>query len=380
MLRKLVYSLIELKDREVTNGEIAEVCGLSEAMISQFFNEERELAFSHIISICRKFSPEKESQIVEELSDYFVSNDNRMSCRMLMEYASLNRDFSLLEKMINSQSSVDSRENKDWAKLYNIVLEFQKRTSSPEDTVGKLEQYSPKHQETKALHKVMLAAAHYWNGDYKSMHRHATASEKLVEKIKSEYIRECYTARVCEIFSLMYLYVRDDVKKARHYAKNVINSSIVCDKFKTHLYHLLGTSFLFENIDQAVDYFKIYKSELEIQGRFDLAKDVEKRDIFFAKVLWGVDVDVTETDDLLEQNFFLARNGLPLNEVKERDCAFAMCYEGISNQCGKTLMRSTAMFLNTGNKFFSKLPLNELKKHDSLGAMAEALLQNISIA
>lgn len=379
MLRKLVYSLTELNDREVSNGEIAEACGLSEAMISQFFNEERELSFSHIISICRKFNPGKEAEIVGRVSDFYIEQESRMSCRMMMEYASLNRDFKLLEKVIKSQMSADSRENKDWSKLYSIVIQFQKRSIPPEEVVVKLEQYSPKHQETKAMHKIMLSAANYWSGDYKAMNRHALASEKLVEKIKSDYIRECYTARVCEMFALMYLYVRADVKKARHYANNVINSAVICDNFKSHLYHLLGTSFLFEDFGRAVSYFEIYKGSLESQGRFELANEVMKKDIFFAKVLWGVNVEECETDDVLEQNFLRAKEGKPLNATSE-DNPFAVCYEGISKQCGETLMRSAAMFVNSGNKFFSKLPMDELRKHSTFSVIAETLLQNLSIA
>jgi hypothetical protein len=379
MLRKLVHSLVELPEREVKNNEIAAVCGTSESMISQFFGYEKELSFYHYVAIIRNYSPAKEIEIVSNIADEFINLEHRSNCRMVLEYASTTRNFPLLKKMIDSQMTAP-KENKDWAKLYNLLYIFQTRSLSGEELLSKLECYSPKYTETRALTKILYSMVYYWIGEYKSMYRAITQSEKIVESIKNPYIRESFTARVCEVFARMYLYVKNDCKKARYYAKNVINSNYVCDKFKVHLYHLIGTSFVFEDYHKAVENFKIYKEMLLLQKREELAKEVDKKDIFFASVLWGIDLENLKTDDVLEECHLLARRGLPVKEVNETDDPFYLSYKGISENSADTLMRAAVSFINQGNKFFANLPLNELKKIKSHESTAEMLLKTINIA
>lgn len=380
MLRKLVYSLVELPDREVRNTEIAGVCKTSESMISQFFDNEKELSFYHYIAIVRNYAPERENEVANIVADEFINIEHRHNCRMAMEYASTSRNLTLLKKMIDSQLDAP-KENKDWAKLYSILYKFQARLISGEEALILLEDYSPKFPETKALYKIALAMGYYWVGEYKSMYRAITQSEKLVETIKNTYTRESYTARVCEMFARMYLYVKNDPKKARFYAKNVLNSTFMCDNYKVHLYHLLGTSFLFECHKESVNYFEIYKDMLVRQNRLELADEVINKDIYFANVLWGIDVNGTETSDPLEECHQLARQGLqiPVVEGKEED-PFYITYKGIAQKSADTLLKAAVTFINNGNKFFANLPLNELKKFNGYIDTAETLLKTINIA
>jgi hypothetical protein len=380
MLRKIVYSLMELPDREVKNNELSAICGTSESMISKFFSYEKELSFYHYISLIRELSPDKEIELVEKITEEFISEGHRSNCRMVLEYASTTRNFPLLEKMIKSQMEAP-KENKDWARLYSLLIKFQKRSISGEDLLTELECYSPKYPETKALSKILFAMVYYWIGEFRSMYRAVLQSEKIVESIKNPFIRESFTVRVCEIFARMYLYVRNDTKKARYYAKNALNSNIVCDKFKVHLYHLLGTSFLFEDYEEAVLNFKIYKDKLISQGRFDLAEEVEEKDIFFANVLWGINLENLKTSDDLEKCHLHARLGIPLQQLnKNEKDPFYLCYKGISEKDAEMLMKSAVLFINNGNKFFANLPLNELKNYNNFRNTAETLLETINIA
>lgn len=379
MLRKLIHSLVELPEREVKNNEIAAVCGTSESMISQFFGYEKELSFYHYIAIIRNYSPNRELELVDLIAEEFINLEHRNNCRMIMEYASTTRNFTLLKKMIDSQLNAP-KENKDWAKLYSLVLKFQSRSVPADEILIELEEYSPKYLETKALTKILLSMVYYRVGEFKSMQRSICKSEILVESIKNPYIRESFTARVCDVFSRIYLYVKNDPKKARYYANNVINSPIACDKFKVHLYHLIGTSFLFESHEEAVSYFETYKKKLIAQGRFELAEEVKNKDIFFANVLWGIGLEFIETNDDVEECHRLARIGKPVLNLDIQNDPFYLSYKGIAEKSAETLMKAAVSFLNSGNKFFANLPINELKKYENYRITAETLLQNINIA
>jgi hypothetical protein len=366
VLRKLFRTLMEGKDKDVNNAEIAQVLGVCDATISNFFNYKNELTLTSWLMAIRYLAPEQEEDLVDLIADEMITTENRLNCRLLMEYASTKRNFKMLSKIIDSQKTAP-KENKDWAEIYDISLKYQSRQHDNEEIFMELVAYKPKNFETKVFSQILKARIFYMLKEYKSMFRVAKIIEKDVERIKNPYIRESYTARLCELFAHGYLYLRNDVKKARFYANNVINSKLLCPKFTSHMYHLLGTSFVFESYEDSIRYFQQYYNVLKEQGRDDMAEETKNLDIFFTKVLWGQDVKVCETSDTLEQLHYYARKGLAEDfrkAIKEehQDDPFALCYNGIINNDPESLLKSISKFIENGNKFFAELPRKEIAK------------------
>ncbi|MEH7246518.1 AimR family lysis-lysogeny pheromone receptor [Neobacillus niacini] len=377
MLRKLFSKLTEGQHRDITNGEIAQVIGVSDATISNFLNYKNELSLSSWLLIIRYLAPGDEDALISIIAEETITTENRLNCRLLMEYASTKRDLDLLSKLINSQSNAP-KENKDWAEVYNLSLEFQKRNTDNDELLNKLLTYKPKTVETRLFSQLLISRVLYRMNDFKPMVRVAKNIEKEVEQIKNPYIRESYTARLCEIFAHGYLYQRNDVKKARFYANNIINSKFLCPKFTSHMYHLLGTSFVFESYEDSIKNFQQYYDILIKQGRTSLANQVKELDIFFANVLWGKNVNETETSDSLEKLHYYARNGLKhefcetFNNVNQDD-PFALYYLGVINNDPEAHLKSVAKFIESGNKFFAELPRKELAKHPVFNFSADVM-------
>lgn len=366
MLRKTLRSLMEKPERDVTNAELAQAANVCDSIISNFFNYKGELTFTAWVLVVRYLAPEKEDELVSEIADEMIKDENRLNCRLLMEYSSTRRNFDLLEKLINSQKNAP-KENKDWSEIYSISLLYQKRQTTDEELLDLLDNYKAKTNETKIFAQLLKARVMYRTKDYKEMFRIARLIEKPIEAIKNTYIRESYTARLCEILAQGYLYCRGDVKKARYYANNVLNLKLLCAKFTSHTYYLLGTSFLFEDFQSSINYFEKYQQELISQGRSDLAEEVNRTDVFFAKVFWGHETSIDETNDPVEKMHYHARKGDSV-QVEElftdsvKDDPFALCYRGIANNNPELLLKSAAKFIEIGNKFFAELPRKELAK------------------
>jgi hypothetical protein len=364
LLRKLIRSLMEKQEKDVTNTELALATGVCDATISKFFNYKNELTFTTLVQTVRFLAADKEDEIINDIADEMIETENRLNCRLLMEYASTKRNFGLLEKLINSQMTAP-KENKDWAEVYRISLHYQKRDKSNQELLDMIYKYKPKTKETTLFSQIIHARILYMMQEYKMMFKIAKSLEKDIEQIKNVFIRESFTARLCEIFAHGYLYLKADVKKARYYANTVINFKLLCPNFTSHMYHLLGTSFLFEDYEASVSYFDKYYHMLRDQGRSDMAKKVKDLDIFFAKVLWGQETSESETDDTLEKMHYYARLGKSsdvknLMYEKLSEDPFALCYQGIAENNPELLLRSAAKFIENGNKFFAELPRKEL--------------------
>jgi hypothetical protein len=262
-------------------------------------------------------------------------------------------------------------------------LKFQQRNRN-EELLSLTDNYKPKTFEMKVFSMIVKARILYEMREYKSMFRIAKSIERDVEKIKNAYIRESYLARISEIFAHGYLYLKNDVKKARYFANNVIDSKFLCPKFTSHMYHLLGTSFVFEDFHESLKYFNMYSNYLRYQGRFKLHKEVVQLDIYFLKVLWGYTDKDLYTDDVLEKMHFYARNGQAddveelFREVDPED-PFALSYLGMAKKDPELLLRSIKRFLETGNKFFAELPKREIKQYPVFDLTASVMCE-INIA
>jgi hypothetical protein len=365
MLRKFLRSLMEGHEKDITNSQLANELSVSDATISNFFNYKNDLTFTSWILAIRYLAPEKEDVIINEIADEMITSENRLNCRLLMEYASTKRNFNLLTKLIDSQKNAP-KENKDWSDVYALSMHFQKADIPDEKIMELLNEYKPKYFETKIFKSILTARVMYRMRYYKSMFDIAKSIEKEVEAIKNGYIRENYIARLCELYAHSYLYTKGDSKKARHYANIVINSKLLCPIFTSHMYHLLGTSFLFDDYETSVNYFNEYRQTLLNQGRCEPAKEVLELDIFFAKVLWGQSPSENESNDSLEKMHYYARIGNEaevekLYETVAAEDPFALCYLGIAKNNPELLIRSTAKFIEAGNKFFAELPRKALK-------------------
>ena len=366
MLRKLLRELMEGNDRDITNSEVANACGTSDATISHFFTYKNELTVTMWMLSVRFLAPEKEKYVMDILADEMIATENRLNCRLLMEYASTKRDFVLLDKLVTSQKKAP-KENKDWAIAYDISMQYQRSAVGNEEILDLIDDYRPKTLEMKIFAMLLRANALYMLKEYKQVLRLAQKAEILTLAIKNDYIKESFTTRIYELYARGYLFLQNNKEKSRFYANYVINSRFFCAEFTSHLYHILGTSFVFESYSQSLQYFRKYQDTLRVQGRNDLVNSIEETDIFFLKVLWSQSVKETETSDILEKMHFHARLGNreiveELYQNVEKDNPFALCYLGTVNNDPDTLLQSLARFIETGNKFYVQLARKELLK------------------
>lgn len=383
MLRKIMSSLMEKPTKDVNDSELAEFTEVSAATISNFFAYKRELSIPTWILAVKKLDPTREDEVMDILIPATIESEDREKCRHIMEYASTKRRFDLLEMIITSQKKAP-RENKDWANLYEISLLFQKREVPNDVLLEMLERYLPKTNETKVFHNILKASVYYMLKEYKSMFRVAKLAEKGLEDITSPYIKENYSARLADLYSLAYLYLRNDIKKSRYFAKAVINSRFLCAKYYSHMYHLLGTSYLFESYEESYRYFMKYYTTLLSQGRDDLANQTLNLDIYFCKVLWRKLSDSFKTSDPVERMHYLARNGgieefNKLYNCVKKDDPFVMCYRGMITKNPNLIQESLLTFVNSGNKFFAELPKRELESYAGFEVFARAF-DKINIA
>ena len=379
-LVKLIATLMERDDKDVKSKELAQAIGVSEATISRFLDGENELSFGSIVKAVRFLVPENHFEVMAKVIPLI---DQPASVRSVLEYYSVNRQLENLAQHIEMLSATTCRTNKDWAKMYAFSAKFQSRKHDNEDFLEELLDYSPKYPETKVFVKLLICRVYYQLRNFKMMFRVAKKVEKAVESLNNEYIRDCYTARLCEIYSQGYLYANGDVDKARFYANNVILSKIGAT-YEYYAYYTIGTSFMFESYEKALEHFNKYRELVSKDGREDLTSSIDKKDIPFLQNVWGKKPDNFDIIDETEKAHYYASVGESekANEILNgnSETPFRTYYRGLANKDMRVMYEAMVKFISNGDKFYSNLAKRELSKSETFSFVANSLYDGMSIA
>ncbi|MCK1985186.1 MULTISPECIES: AimR family lysis-lysogeny pheromone receptor [Peribacillus] len=382
--RKFLEELMEGKERDVKAAELAKAIGCSKTYISNFFGYRCELTFHVWVRIIRYLKPERESELISTVTEMMLlEGDSPKNIRSLMEYYSTQRKISLLEALLDSDEVKSAGvETKDFAKIYRIALQFQKRAVPNEELLFQIESFRTQSVEAQIFANILKAYVLYMLGEYKTVFRLGNSLETQIAKIKNPLIRDSYSARISEIMARGYMNLKNDVKKARFYANVVLNSTYLGKDFKVHMYHLLGTSYLFESYEESIKWFTLYRDTMEEAGRYDMADEVADKEMFFARVLWNK--AGANSHDSLESAHHLARKG-DVTAVEAickeyEDDPFALCYLGIAKKNAELLLKSMAKFIETGDKFYAELPRRELTNNHPDFTVSANVISNIQIA
>lgn len=303
-----------------------------------------------------------------------------------MEYFSINHNLDFLEKLVKSELTSNNKENRDWARIYKLVLSFLRKDQPMTDLLDQLEAYSPSYKIPCIAKKLLSMYINYRLGYYRPLFSTAIRLEQELNEIKNPLVKEFYVARYSEVLSNAYLFVKADVKKARFYANNVINSPVICARFKYNTYYIVGISYLFESYRDFNKYMSIYLDYARQFGRESQINYVENNDLPWAKIYWEEEVLNLDQVGILEKAYYYVKRGDNqkakelLAKYENKSDPFYLCYKGIVENSPNMLIDSMLKFKNNGNTFFAQLPLSILKNSKEFKETAEIIFNNLQIA
>jgi hypothetical protein len=324
--------------------------------LSNFLKKKtNKLSFVQIAGILRFLFTEDYST---HLSYLCKCASTPASMRMAMEYSSVNRLLDDLELIINKQDG-EGRENRNWAEVYRIQLLFQKRNVKAEDLLYMVENYKPLFIETRIFAMILKARILYRLERFETLFTLANQAKDIIPKIKDKTLSVCYSVRANELLAQGHLYVNNDTDISREFALKVINSSEISAVFKSHAYHIMGTSFLFEDYTLAIQYFEVYKETLLKAGRTDLIESVNQ-DIAFTNFIWGK----TSIEEIA------------FEKLSNYVGMFRDCYSGLIANDFKKLLDSFFKFISTKQLFYANFPAMFLRHHEHYATVVELALKN----
>lgn len=378
MIRKVLLSKLELDIRDISFRELSEVTNVDVALISKFFNYKHELAFESVLKIVKYVCPEEEIVLMKS---FCLDVQRPENMRKAMEYCSLNRLFDELQYLLSNSTNCT---NKDWANIYSICMQFQKREKGNLLLLDELSMLCPKTEETKVLKRILQSIMHYTLNEYSEMGRVSSYARESLNNMKEGYIRDCFEMRLLEVEAQYNLRVKNDTKIARTLAEKIIFLNFG-PKFVSDAHYLIGTSFLFENYEMALRHYNICIDMLRNSGRHDLAEKIRTNGVDFVRIHWGLDLDQVSTTDVSEiahleskwGNKEIALNLLNnLSTNMKDESPFKIYYRALAEDNPNLLVKSLSAFFSKGDKFYANLPRLASKKYSFLEEIVETMYQN----
>jgi len=375
-------------DTTLKNNIIAKIMHVTPSEVTRFRNGDKMLHLDKIIKLIRFLCPHKELELMYEICNLVLETEKPYIIREAMEYCSTARFLDVLDKIIENQLMEGNKENKELAKVYSLVMRYQQTRRNFDDVFYDIEHTIPSRVCSKLLLKSIKCLILQHKKEFSHMERILREAETLFDELDCEddFILNSYKVRFTEIKATVALNVYSDFKKARKLAKRVIDSDI-CAIFKVHSYYTIGNSYLFDDYDATMNYFKQYYDLLLLDGRTESAKIVKEQDMVFAKIVHGQELETIKTSDISEIAHLEARWGdkqkaLKLIEqaVKEQGMSvFKQYYKALALDDPVLLYESLITFINSGLKFYANLVHRDLLKFGgNWGTIAEIALKNLT--
>jgi predicted XRE-type DNA-binding protein len=368
----------------VTQKQYANLAKVSEPTINRFINQKIVLGFDSVLNIVKHKFPDREKQIMR---DYIVLQENQ-NARLSLEYCMINKMPEIADQIIYKLKNSEYPVNKEWAKIYEIERMRNKKEITPLEVNERVHIVEAKSEEMKVMSKLLQIYANYDLANYPYLQGLVVGLEQRIDAIKSSSMKSSFKLRLGQILSYMSLY-NNEVDACRYYANMVIENTD-SPYFRATGYHIMGRSFLYDSYEEGLKSFKqalyYYKQIEQEKLQEAILRNIKFLDSFWNKVSEYV-IDFDNNHYINDLAYYEVKAGnkdkaiqingkVDLEQLNNWEKGFYYYYKAVIYDDNVDLYYdSVRYFRKSGDKFYIKLPLIELKRLGERDSILKAFLE-----
>jgi hypothetical protein len=381
----MLLNEIDNKDRDFVEELVklsgyAELGGLKKVLKKE--EKEFENKFDGLVKMVEfAFS----DRAIELMKDYALTLDvKKQNARHMLEYCEVNRLDDLKTKMIDKMINCGNPCSKEWAEIYQIEQLFSNGEIDLNEAVKRYSSVNPKHPETKIGLEIYKSYCYLQKQEYGMIYHSVITINDYFDQIKEPYILNHYQGRVNLLLIEQYIR-KGNLELARDLCEQLLNNKL--DLYKSWAYLHLGNSWIVESFEKSMDYYmKGYELSYMKYEKVNLNL---KRSINFLCNTWKeepkfLNIQSTDNSDIHEIAFYYinknqkteAEKTLNRLNVVEMTCnqrGFHYLLRGMLSGNVDDFSESVMNFMDSGDYYFRKLPLLELKKLNCPDGILRAL-------
>lgn len=368
MLQERILNTLDKRD-DIDQRKLSKIAGVNESSISRYLNGYDVLNLASVLKIVQYLYPEEEKEIMAE----YVLTQKSRNARFALEYCELNNLPDHVEQLIELLSVSVNPVDREWARLYNLILLHKKRSRKMEDLLMEVEVFDPKEIEMKIMKQLLKAFIYVELGDYISLAIHTKYTELYIKKVKSEFLRNCFNIRIGLIMNYVCLF-SNDIVKSRYYSNLVLEQEYF-KNVKAIAYHHLGHSYLFQDYEKSKMYMeKAIHFFSKRNETYNLS--IAKCNFSFLQSYWNIEreflLPLDNHPNIASYIFYLIKKGdtelaseylnrVDLASIQDSDKAFHFYYLGLIDKDKDLFYKSVEWFRHVGDRFHINLPIEELR-------------------
>ncbi|MBW3113538.1 AimR family lysis-lysogeny pheromone receptor [Bacillus sp. MCCB 382] len=379
MIAAMVEEKIDTMETHITWAYIAKELNLTPSALSHFRKKKTELNFKSLLKLCKIVFPRK---YIDVLADWTLILTKPSNVKVALEFLAANRKIDHLKSFHSKKETFTSKCTKELIEAYYTMIPHLESSF----TSSHLPKITEKQKEVKsqeALVILEICEVYYYStiGEIGNVVTNLEKVKNRLSLISDSLLNELYMNRIEEVESVVMLYNKADTVKARSLCEKIIKdeSGFYCATFLADAYYRIGMSFLFESPDMCLKNLKKAKELYLKDNKEGSAKNIDKNEVTFAKIFWGL--KILETDELEDSYtaFVLAKSDRKeeaIRVIKElnQDSPFTKYYSGIATGNNNELLESLLMFRNKGNYFYAQLPKLLLDECEDMKAIVKLIL------
>jgi tetratricopeptide (TPR) repeat protein len=384
-LKQRILNEIELKkhlsDEVVKLSGYADLSGFKKPLKNE--TKEFENKFYGLVDVVRFLFPEDEKKLIAE---YALTVDPKKStARHLLEYSEINGLTGMKEDLISRMIECGNGSSEEMAEIYQIEWLHSQEKIGINEAVKRFSNINSKQPEIKAAIEIYKSYCHLVEQQFDMIYHCLIAVDEYIKEIKEPYIKNMFHGRY-SLLMIEHYSRKDDLTKAREFCYELLNNNTL-DLYKGWAYLHLGNTYIVESFDKGYEYLA---EGIEIATkRFRGLENNLKRSMNFLCNVWNkdpkyLDLNSKSSSDIHEIAFYYLNKGqiteaektlnkVNLDEISFNSRGFHYYLRGRLTNNMDYYAESVINFKQSGDMYFRKLPLLELRKLNIPDSIIKAL-------
>ncbi|GGB52224.1 hypothetical protein F3157_22545 [Virgibacillus dakarensis] len=284
-----------------------------------------------------------------------------------MEFLFTNGYLHDLQLLINKNRESESKSNREWAEVYQLVVDRAEFRAYPRKLLRQLEFCHTDDPELRCVIEFLKISIHFDLREFGKIGNFLDKQTSLFDEVDDTLLLSFFNSRLYQTL-FIYYWTRNELIVARKYAFRVLNET-TNNRTAVNMHINLGLTYTFDTYFQGMYHLNEALRLAKKLNYQDGINIINQQNIPFLSAHFKKFEGIT-TDDKSEQaHLEIAKGnhakGIELLNQLKIDSPFKMYYLGIAKRDKNILLRSYNYFIEKrSDYFFSKLPLSVLANMD----------------
>lgn len=366
--------------------ELATLSGYSSGSALKKVLKDEKKEFEKFSSIIKIVTELFKGQIKQIMTDYALTLDvKKQNARYMLEYCEMSTFYDIKEELINRMINCGNAYSEEWARVYQTESLYSQKKIGLGEAVTRFSSINPKSPETKAAIEIYKSYCYLAEQQFEMIYHSILTLDTHIAEIKEPYIKNTFHGRYLLLMTEHHSR-KDELEKARECCQEILENNSM-DLYKCWAYMHLGNTYIVESYDKSYEYLK-KGIEISDSKHRNINTNL-KRSMNFLCNVWNenptyLDLKSTASTDVHEIAFYYINKGqkteaektlnkVNLDEMSFNSKGFHFYLRGLLTNNIDFYAESLINFKQSGDLYFRKLPLLEMKKLNIPDSVIRAL-------